>query len=106
MPIVCSRLGVSENGDAIQALCPDHTHVISGEAAASVMSGEFQYSTLRLYATVDMHVKFGNSTVVATLTDMYIKAGIQEYFYLGDNDSISCIKAGESSGQLYITEMY
>lgn len=58
---------------------------------------------VRLIATGNCHVKFGNITVEATSSDMYLASGREEYFNLQGDTYIAIIRDASATGSLFIT---
>lgn len=72
----------------------------AASAAASPGSGE----VVRLLATVDCFVAFGDTPTADTTTSMLLPAGVPEYFFLPLGQKVAAIQSAEA-GSLYITPM-
>jgi hypothetical protein len=60
---------------------------------------------VRVVLTTDGFIRIGpNSGLAATTSDMYLPAGVPEYFAVHPNEHISAIRLS-SSGTMYVTEM-
>jgi len=96
---------VDGNGVATQgALHPLSTTIIAFTDTAGVNADSFVAEVVRLIATEDCYVKFGDGDIVATSSDMLIKANQPEYFTLRGEGYISAIRV-TSSGNLFVTVM-
>lgn len=60
-------------------------------------------NVIRLVATDNCHIEFGDSPVAST-TSMFLPAGVIEYFYIKDNQKIAVIQ-NSSTGMLFISLM-
>lgn len=100
------RLVYDANGSPVQgAFHPTiDTQLITIGAAtdknATALTG---VEIVRLIASGNCHVKFGNITVEATASDMYMASGREEYFSLGGDTYIAVIQDGVATGSLFIT---
>ena len=94
------------NGVAIQgALRPKGTTVIAYTDTAAKNVTAFACQIVRLYSSTDCFIKFGDKgTLVATTSDMPLKATTPEYFNMRGNSFISAVRS-TASGNLYVTEM-
>jgi len=97
------RLVTDDNGNVVQALHPKRTVVLNvstvNQTATDALLG---IEVVRLCATEACYVRFG---AVSTVNDVFLPAGVPEYFTLRGDSFISCIKtsAGAGTGILHIT---
>jgi hypothetical protein len=93
-------------GDPIPALCLKDSggHSISVTAtSARNATAMTDTKIVSLYATVDVFLKLGDDTVVATTSDHFFPAGVYYDIHIKDNTHIAAIRAS-SDGTLYISE--
>jgi hypothetical protein len=93
-------------------LSPGKAHTVTTTATAAKNSTAFDGDTrvISIYATEDVFVEVGTSTVVATALSHFIPAGLYYDIALVDDDvskvrdtHISCIRSS-SDGTVYISE--
>lgn len=88
------------------ACAPAATQIITvtGTTARSTPSFGSTTVSVELTPTVDMYVKFGDTSVVATTSDVRLNAGIVYTYKIGTNVRVAAIR-DSSSGSLYVTEL-
>ncbi len=102
------RLTYDANGSPVQGSLhpsPTTTTLDIGAASEKNANAFTEIEVVRLIATGNCHVKFGNATVVAIATDMYLASGREEYFTLRGDTFIAVIRDIASTGKLFITPM-
>lgn len=98
------RLSYDASGVHVQgALHPESTIKIDFTDTSASNTNPFDAEVVRLLATQDCFVKFGDMSVAATNADMYFKANQPEYFTLRDQ-YIAAIRS-TVNGSLYVTLM-
>lgn len=88
------------------ALCPFENQDVSVSTVSARTAAAVSTKRVRLLATADMRVRFGNSAVAATTADMPLVAGVAEYFDLssaGHTHVAGIVTSG--SGTLSVTAM-
>lgn len=94
------------SGGMVQALSPVATVSLSVSGSSSRVALTDPISLVRLASTVDCYVKFGNSGVTATSSDMLFPAGA-EVFAVEDPaiTHVAAILVGATPGVLSATKM-
>lgn len=82
---------------------PTTTVVVAYDGSVASAVVPVNIFCVRLIATSDCFVKIGNNPTAA-VTDMFLKAGIPEYFTVANPDKIAAIKLADA-GNLNITYM-
>lgn len=101
-------LPADKHDNPIQAMAPGVTQTIafSGTSAATTNALSKNTVVVRLLATQPCFIKIGTGTPTATTSDMYLPAGIPEYFAA---EGIYTLKVAalqvSAAGTLYVTEM-
>jgi hypothetical protein len=81
---------------------PAASQVVAYTGTAGTSTAINTYTNVvRLLATTAAFIRFGGTAVA---NDMYLPAGVAEYFTINGGDTISAIQVA-SGGSLYITEM-
>jgi len=85
-----------------------HSITTSATSARNATPFDTETRVVSLYATQDVYVKFGDSTVTATTTDHFYPAGIYYDFSIGGDATGHythlAVLQGTSSGMVYISE--
>lgn len=92
-------------GQSFQAIFPGTSQKVAttGTSAQSAALSS-RTNLVRVYADADMFLAFGaNPTAVADGTNLFLAAGVVEYFGVTPSDKIAAIQA-TAAGNLYITE--
>jgi hypothetical protein len=98
------KMSVDGFGNAFQALNPSTTVVVAIGGTSAQNSSPIVAEVVRLIATSDCHVKFSPTGGSATTSDMFLKAGVAEYFSMKGDQYIAVIQA-TAGGNLFITNM-
>jgi hypothetical protein len=94
-----------DHGVEVQnALFPSSTEVVLVRVAANCSVTPMVGQVVRLVATSNCYIKFGNVVAVATSSDVFLPANLPEYFSLRLDQYISVIR-DTADGKLYITIM-
>jgi hypothetical protein len=94
------------NGVGVQEVFhPEASQNINIGVASALSTDLTGVEIVRLVATGNCHVKFGNSTITAGATDMYVPTDTPEYFSLGGDTYIAVIQDAAALGLLFITPM-
>ena len=105
MTLKKSKLASDAFGNAIQgALHPTTTTVIAFTDTAAKNNTAIVAEVVRITSEQDCYLKFGDSGVVATTSNMPMKAGQPEYFTMDGDTYISAIRVSVS-GNLFVTIM-
>lgn len=93
----------TEANDIFPAIYKGTCQTISftGSSQASNATGAF-VTIVRVFATKDCFLNFGSAPTAAS-TDMFLPAGIIEYFGMIPGEKIAAIRSSDN-GTLYITE--
>lgn len=86
---------------------PSTSQSVAYTATAGVISNAFGAHTklVRVILTTAGYIKFDHqSNLAATTSDLYMSAGIPEYFSVNPGEKVSAIRES-ASGTLYVTEM-
>jgi hypothetical protein len=102
MALKKSKLASDANGQAIQGALSPFQVINVNYTDSSAKSAAIEAEVVRLIATSDCYVKFGDSDVAATSSDMLLKGSLAEYFTLGGRKYIAAIRVS-SNGTLNIT---
>lgn len=96
----------STNNEAFQVMFPGDSQTISFSGTSAVNSTDFNSKTrvVRLHATEDCFVVFGDSTATATSSNMFLPADQTEYFGIQSNETRIAAIQSSTGGTLYITE--
>lgn len=98
-------LSVDGNGVAIQGIFrPLDSMTLAVGAVSNRNTKPINAGIVRLLPTTDCHIRFGDSSVVATAIDLPILKYVTEYFVLQPNEYISVIQ-DSAGGSLFITTM-
>lgn len=96
------------SGTAIQALCPSgptsSINTSGASASAALPAGLQEGEIVRVAATHDCYIKFGQSGLSATATDILMPAGV-EYFVLPKNATHFAGLQVAEAGRLQIQEV-
>ena len=88
---------------SFQSIIPGFSYTISFSAASATSPAvESDTDVVRVFSTEDCFLKFGSSPT-ATTSDMFLPAGIVEYFGMNPGDKIAVIRS-VNNGLLYVTE--
>lgn len=79
------------------------SQVVAYDSSTQSSALNARTTVVRLVATTNCHVKFG-SNPTATTSDIYLPAGVVEYFKVSASDKVAAIKNADA-GNLYVTEM-
>lgn len=94
------------SGGVVQALTPVATVSLSLSGSSTRVAMTDPVSLVRIASNVDCYVKFGNSSVTATTSDMLFPAGA-EVFAVEDpaTTHVAAILVGATPGVLTATKM-
>ncbi len=82
-----------------------NTDAVSYDTSTASVAFSSVATHIRVVATTNCHIRFG-SNPTATTADVYLPAGVVEYFKVDPGLKVAAIKAsGASAGVLYVTEM-
>jgi hypothetical protein len=98
---------VDDHGVAVQdALFPSATIVLDLNAVSHNLTAMVN-QVVRLVATQNCHIKFGNVTVIATVNDMFLPKSLPEYFSMRGDQYISAVidNIADLPGSLNIVTM-
>lgn len=87
----------------VQALYPATHQSVSYTATHGVISNAVTSSIIRVVCTTVAHIKIGTAPV-ATTSDVYMPAGVVEYFRVEPGVKVSAIQSA-AGGTLHVTEM-
>ena len=95
-----------KNSKPVQALFPASQVAVTVTGTTARTAADFDVDTLavELTPTEDMYIKFGDSTVTATSSDVLIKSGIVYVYAINGNDRLAAIRVS-TNGTLYVTEL-
>jgi hypothetical protein len=82
-----------------------NTDVVSYDASTQSVAFNAQTTVVRIVATTNCNIRFG-ANPTATVANLYLPAGVVEYFRVTPGDKVAVIKfTGSSAGSLFVTEM-
>jgi hypothetical protein len=93
------------NGRALQSLTPSATSVNATIGGTSVRIALPAASVIRVSASGDCYLEFGDVTVVAASTDMLFPTGVEIFSLNPSWTHVAVIQVGTSTGVLSVTEM-
>ena len=94
------------NGRALQSLTPSTTSVNGTIGGSSVrLAIPTGATVIRVSASGDCYLEFGDVTVVAASTDMLFPTGVEIFTLDPAWTHVALIQSGTSTGTLSITEM-
>lgn len=104
-----SSIGAAGGGlkpEMFQCISPGLSQALT-VGAASIQAAAFsrEVTIIRLFATVDVWVSFGDNPTAAPegASSMFLPGGIVEYFEIRTGEKLAVIR-NTASGKLYITE--
>lgn len=80
-----------------------NTDVVAYDASTQSVAFNAQTTVVRVVATTNCHIRFG-ANPTATTSNVYLPAGVVEYFRVTPGDKVAAIK-NATAGSLYVTEM-
>jgi hypothetical protein len=82
-----------------------NTEAVSYDASVASAAFTAETTVIRVVATTNCHIKFA-AAPTATTSNIYLPAGVVEYFLVTPSTKVAAIKAsGGTAGILYVTEM-
>ena len=90
-------------GNVVQAVYPQTNQSVAYTGTAGTITNTVKSSVVRVLTTTVAFVKIGVSPT-ATTSDVYMPAGVVEYFRCVPGDKVSAIQSA-AGGTLYVTEM-
>lgn len=94
------------SGGVVQALYPSSTVTLNVSGSSGRVAMTDPISCVRIASTVDCYIKFGNSSVTATASDMLFPAGV-EVFAVEDPaiTHVAAVLVAATPGVLTATKM-
>jgi hypothetical protein len=93
------------NGGAIQVLSPTNAVSVALSGTSQLLAVPADTKVLRLAATGNTWVAFGNSGVVATTSSLLFPGGVEVFSIATGTTHVACLQVGAAVGYFSINRM-